>query len=70
MSLYYETASFLSPTSLKEGSLKSRIFKTKSNLKSDPATIYALHSETAKYDSLLKEIIENAGILALEPKVQ
>jgi 25S rRNA (cytosine2278-C5)-methyltransferase len=70
MSLYYETASFLSAGSLKEGSLKSLIFRPDSNLKSNPATIYALLSETAKYDGLLKEVIDNAGILVLEPKVQ
>jgi 25S rRNA (cytosine2278-C5)-methyltransferase len=70
MSLYYETASFLSPASSKKGSLKSRIFKTGSNLKSSPATIYALISETAKYDSLLKEVVDNAGLLALESKVR
>jgi 25S rRNA (cytosine2278-C5)-methyltransferase len=69
MSLYYEAVSFLSPASSKEGSLKSRIFKTASNLKSSPATIYALISETAKYNSLLKEVIDNAGLLALESKV-
>jgi putative methyltransferase len=69
MSLYYEAASFLSPASFKEGSLKSCIFKASSNLKSNSATIYALLSETAKYDTLLTEIIDNAGILALESKV-
>lgn len=70
MSLYFEAASFLSPVSVKDGSFKSRVFNTSSNLKSNPATIYALVSETAKYDSLLTEIIDNSGILALEPKVQ
>ena len=69
MSLYYEASSFLSSASPKEGSLKSRIFKTDSSLKSNPATIYALLSETAKYDTLLKEVIDNTGLLALEPKV-
>jgi putative methyltransferase len=69
MSLYYEAASFLSSASSKKGSLKSRIFKTGSNLKSSPATVYALISETAKYDSLLKEVVDNAGLLALESKV-
>ena len=69
MSLYYDAATFFSSTSSKEGSLKSRIFKNASNLKSAPATIYALVSETAKYDTLLKEVIDNAGLLALEPKV-
>ena len=69
MSLYYEAAAFLSTTDSKEGSLKSRIFKTGSDAKSNPATIYALVSETAKYDTLLKEVIDRAGILALEPKV-
>jgi putative methyltransferase len=69
MSLYYEAALFLAPASSKEGSLKSRIFKTNSSLKSNPATVYALLSETAKYDTLLKEVIDNADILAREPKV-
>jgi hypothetical protein len=69
MSLYYDAASFLSPASSREGSLKSRIFKAGSHLKSNPATIYALLSETTKYDTLLAEVIDNAGILALESKV-
>ena len=70
MSLYYDAATFFASTPSKEGSLKSRIFRNASNLKSQPATIYALISETAKYDTLLKEIIDNADILALEPRVQ
>ncbi len=69
MSLYYDGATFFASTSSKEGSLKSRIFKNALNLKSQPTTIYALISESAKYDTLLKEVIDNAGILALEPKV-
>ena len=67
MSLYYDAASVLSPSS-QDGSLKSRIYNSK-NFKSKPANIYALISETAKYDGFLKELIENSGILALEPKV-
>ena len=70
MSLYYDAATFFAATSSKEGSFKSRIFKNGSNLKSAPATIYALVSETAKYDTLLAEVIDKAAILALEPKVQ
>jgi hypothetical protein len=67
MSLYYDAASVLSSSS-QDGSLKSRIYNSK-NFKSKPAHIYALISETTKYDGFLKELIENSGILALEPKV-
>ncbi len=68
MSLYYEAAEVLSETTNSGGSLKSRIFSRK-NLKSQPAQIYALIIETCKSSPVLKEIIENAGILRLERKV-
>ena len=69
MSLYHEACSFLAPGCSKTGSLKSRIFNPNANLTSSPSAVYALVIETAKYDILLKEMIENSGILALEPKV-
>jgi 25S rRNA (cytosine2278-C5)-methyltransferase len=68
MSLYYEAASILSDDS-GGGSLKSRIYNDTSKLKSRPAQLYALITETAKYDAFLSEVINNAGILSLEPKV-
>ena len=68
MSLYYEAASILSRDSSSGGSLKSRIYSDKS-LKAAPPQIFALISEASKWDLLLKEVIENAGILPLEPKV-
>lgn len=69
MSLYYDAATILT-TSAHDGSLKSRIYGNKLGLKSKPAHIYALISETAKYDLLLKEVIDNTGLLADEAKVR
>ena len=68
MSLYYEAASILTDQS-GGGSLKSRIYNDPSKLKSRPAQLYALITETGKYDAFLKEVIDSAGILKLEPKV-
>lgn len=69
MSLYYDAATVLSSSAASQGgSFKSRIYNSKS-LKASPAQIYALVVEAAKWDILLKEVIENAGILALESKV-
>lgn len=68
MSLYYEAASVLIDET-GGGSLKSRIYNDTAKFKSRPAQLYALITETAKYDVFLKEVIENADILKLEPKV-
>lgn len=69
MSLYHETAEFLTAPSNAGGSLKSRIF-SKKDLKSQPAQVYALAIESCKWSSVLKEVIENADILKLERKVR
>ena len=76
MSLYYEAEKFLAGTSggsEKEGqaggSLKARIFNAK-NLKSTPSQVYALVTEASKWSSVLKEVIERAGILKFERKVR
>jgi putative methyltransferase len=69
MSLYYDAAGVFTTTPL-GGSLKSRIYSNKLDLKSKPAHLYALISETAKYDDFLKEVIDNAGLLAQESKVR
>lgn len=68
MSLYYEAADLLTAPTNAGGSLKSRIF-SKKDLKSQPAQIYALAIETCKWSSVLKEVVENAGLLRLERKV-
>ncbi|MCJ1352922.1 MAG: hypothetical protein MMC33_002906 [Icmadophila ericetorum] len=75
MSLYYEAEKFLAGTSggsEKEGqaggSLKARIFNAK-NLKSTPSQVYALVTEASKWSSVLKEVIERAGILKFERKI-
>lgn len=66
MSLYFEAAAVLSGPS-HAGSLKSRVYTGK--WKSPPAQIYALIVEVAKYNECIKEVIDNAGILAHESKV-
>ena len=68
MSLYHETAEFLTAPANAGGSLKSRIF-SKKDLKSQPAQIYALAIESGKWSAVLKEVIENSDILRLERKV-
>jgi 25S rRNA (cytosine2278-C5)-methyltransferase len=68
MALYWDAVSVLEGIK-DQGSLKSRIYGLKADFRSKPAHVYALIIETAKYDTFLKEVIENAGILAHEPKV-
>ncbi|KKZ67443.1 hypothetical protein EMCG_06894 [[Emmonsia] crescens] len=67
MSLYLDAASILDSGSGDGGSFKSRVYNSK--LKSSPAQVYALIIETAKWDILLKEVVENAGFLPLESKL-
>lgn len=67
MALYYDTAAVLS-SAQGQGSLKSSIYGDAAK-KSRPTQIYALISQTAKRDVLLKEVIENAELLKHEPKV-
>ncbi|KAL6236844.1 hypothetical protein BDW75DRAFT_103323 [Aspergillus navahoensis] len=68
MSLYYDAASILTAPSSAGGSFKSRLYNSR-NLKASPAQVYALITEAAKWDVLLKEVIDQAGILKLEPKL-
>lgn len=68
MSLYFDAANVLSADASAGGSFKSRVYNN-SNLKSSPAQVYALIAETSKWDTVLKEVVDNAGILATEPKV-
>lgn len=68
MSLYYEAASILQNQENIGGSLTSRIYGKKS-LKSKPTAIYALVSESTKWSAVLKDVVENSGILKLEKKV-
>lgn len=67
MALYYDAATVLS-SEKHQGSLKSRIYGT-STVKSSPAQVYALISETAKRDVFLKEVLDHAQLLQDEPKV-
>ncbi|PWY95263.1 S-adenosyl-L-methionine-dependent methyltransferase, partial [Aspergillus sclerotioniger CBS 115572] len=67
MSLYYDAVSILTAPAT-GGSFKSRIYNAR-NIKASPAQVYALIIEASKWDILLKEVIEAAGILKLEPKL-
>jgi putative methyltransferase len=68
MSLYHEAADILTAPNDTGGSLKSRIFSSKT-LKSQPAQLYALVIETCKWSFILKEVVERASLLSLERKV-
>ncbi|KAL5333284.1 S-adenosyl-L-methionine-dependent methyltransferase [Aspergillus crustosus] len=68
MSLYYDAASVLTAPSSTGGSFKSRLYNSRT-LKASPAQVYALVIEAAKWDIFLKEVIDKAGILKLEPKL-
>ena len=68
MSLYYDAAAILAGEGA-SGSLKSRVYNSP-QVKSKPSAVYALIAECAKYDSFLKEVIDNTGLLEREPKVR
>ncbi|KAL2834745.1 S-adenosyl-L-methionine-dependent methyltransferase [Aspergillus pseudoustus] len=68
MSLYYDAVGILTAPSSPGGSFKSRLYSSRT-LKASPAQVYALVIEAAKWDILLKEVIDQAGILKLEPKL-
>lgn len=68
MSLYHEAAEFLTSSPSEGGSLKARVFKRK-GLKSPPNQLYALVLETAKWSTVLKEVLERTEVLKHERKV-
>ncbi|KAJ5779922.1 Bacterial Fmu (Sun)/eukaryotic nucleolar NOL1/Nop2p [Penicillium paradoxum] len=67
MSLYFDAVAILTAPST-GGSFKSRIYSAR-NLRASPAQIYALTTEAAKWDTVLAEVIDKSGILALERKL-
>jgi putative methyltransferase len=69
MSVYFDAVSIIQTPSKEGGSFKSRIYNNSKNLHSSPAQVFALVTETAKWDILLKEVIENSGLLLREQKV-
>jgi 25S rRNA (cytosine2278-C5)-methyltransferase len=69
MSVYFDAVSIVQNPSTEGGSFKSRIYNS-NTLKSSPAQVYALITETAKWDILLKEVIENSELLLREQKVR
>ncbi len=68
MSLYYEAAQLLDNLNNHRGTLKSRIYNNTS-LKSPVPQLYALVSETIKWNSELNEVIERSSLLEHEKKV-
>ena len=69
MSLYHEAAEILTAPASDGGSLKSRVFRSKS-LKSPPNQIYALVLESSKWSPVLKEVVERSELLKHERKVR
>ncbi|KAI0437671.1 S-adenosyl-L-methionine-dependent methyltransferase [Xylaria telfairii] len=72
MSLYHETADILSAPPSTGGNLKTRIFgngQKDKQRKSPPQQIYALASETCKWSSVLKEVIDSSELLRHERKL-
>ncbi|CAG8358781.1 unnamed protein product [Penicillium salamii] len=67
MSLYFDAVAILTAPS-SGGSFKSRIYSAR-NLRASPAQIYALTTEAAKWDTVLADVIDKSGILALERKL-
>lgn len=68
MSLYHESAEILAASQKNGGSLKSLVFGKKT-WKSDPKALYALTTETAKWSTILSEVLEKSGLLKIEKKV-
>jgi hypothetical protein len=69
MSLYFDGVAVLTTPPSIGGSFKSRIYSSSNSLKASPAQVFALVTEAAKWDIVLKEVIEKADLLSLEPKV-
>ncbi|KAI1835464.1 hypothetical protein DTO027I6_2845 [Penicillium roqueforti] len=67
MSLYFDAVAILTAPS-SGGSFKSRVYSAR-NLRASPAQIYALITEAAKWDTVLADVIDKSGILALERKL-
>ncbi|KAK6353191.1 hypothetical protein TWF696_005177 [Orbilia brochopaga] len=67
MSLYLEAAAILQLP--QTTSLKSIIYNPAKPFKSPQPKLYALIVETLKFQDILKEVVENAGILELERKL-
>ncbi|EMF15582.1 NOL1/NOP2/sun domain protein [Sphaerulina musiva SO2202] len=68
MSLYHESAEILAASQKNGGSLKSLVFGKKT-WKSDPKALYALTTETAKWSTILSEVLEKSGLLKIEKKL-
>lgn len=70
MALYHDAARILSSSSPSDGSLRSCVYDSSTTLKSSPPLVYALITECSKWDIVLSEVIDRAGIISEEPKVR
>lgn len=68
MALYHEAADILKSVGIRNVSVKSLVY-TKKGWKSDPKTLFALSTESAKWSEVLAEVIEKSGILKIEKQV-
>lgn len=68
MSLYYDASELLQNPSNAGGSLRSRIYR-QTGLRSSPAHLYALISETTKWAEVMREVVEKSDLLREEKKV-
>ncbi|KAL8993456.1 MAG: hypothetical protein Q9188_007327 [Gyalolechia gomerana] len=68
MSLYYDAAPLLLSSQTPSGSLKSRVFGSKS-LKNSPKQVYALVAEASKWSPILSEVIDKSQLLQHERKL-
>ncbi|KAF1811493.1 putative NOL1/NOP2/sun domain protein [Eremomyces bilateralis CBS 781.70] len=68
MSLYYEAADILSASLSGKGSIQSLVYSNKT-LKNKPGHLFALLSEASKWSPVLKDIINQSGVLAIEKKL-
>ncbi|MCJ1443615.1 MAG: hypothetical protein MMC23_004114 [Stictis urceolatum] len=68
MSLYYDAASIILDSSKSDSSLKAKVYGSK-KIKRSPAQVYALISETSKWNEVLNEVVERSQLLSHERKL-
>lgn len=70
MALYRDAAAILSSPWSSKGSLRSRVYESNGTIQSSPSLVYALITECAKWDVVLSEVVDSAGVIAQEPKAR
>jgi putative methyltransferase len=67
MSLYHEASQVLENIRKNGGSIKSVVLKK--TWKSDSKALFALATKASKWSEILKEVLENSGVLKAEKQV-